>query len=284
MSNFCPICKGSALVDYRTVNNYNSLQCLGCNHIFVVDVQALAFDKLYSEDFYHNYMSGLGYDQAYKKYLIRDFERKVSLIKKNFDTHIQILEVGSGPGYFADLMIKEGYKIIACELTEGAQTYAYQHGINVRILNEDISKSCSISGMKFDLIVSWAVVEHIVNPKEYIQLLKSYLKPRGALMLDTGIIDPIILKLDKGYTSWLFPPLHLHVFSSKSLPLLLTNSGFEVTRFWPKWNREPLFEMIKLYTRLFILKYFKKSKSPYDNPGVIGYIGLIYAKCNGLQS
>ena len=280
MANSCPICKGIALVDYRRINNFDSVQCLACNHIFVVNVENIALDKLYSEDFYSNYMSGLGYDQAFKKYLIFDFERKVSLIKKKFDKNAKILEVGSGPGYFADLMIKEGYTIIPCELTEGAQKYAYQHGINVKILNEDISKSCSISSLKFDLIVSWAVIEHVADPHGYLQLLKSYLKPGGALMLDTGIIDSTILKLDTGYTSWLFPPLHLHVFSSKSLPFLLKSSGFKVKRFWRKWNREPMIGMIKLYIRLFFLKFLKKSKSSRNTPGVIGYIGLIYATDN----
>jgi SAM-dependent methyltransferase len=282
MAYSCPICKGTSLVDYRRINNYDSLQCLFCNHIFVVDVQSLALDKFYGEDFYHNYMNGLGYDQAYKKYLFHDFERKVLLIKKYFDKSTKILEVGSGPGYFADLMIKEGYTIIPCELTEGAQKYAHQHSINVKILNEDISKSCSISNLKFDLIVSWAVIEHVTDPYGYLQLLKSYLKPSGALMLDTGIIDSTILKLDSGYTSWLFPPLHLHVFSSKSLPFLLKNSGFKVINFHRKWNREPIIDMIKLFIRLFLFKFFKKSLPSNATPGVLGYIGLIYARFNNI--
>jgi 2-polyprenyl-3-methyl-5-hydroxy-6-metoxy-1,4-benzoquinol methylase len=85
--------------------------------------------------------------------------------------------VGSGPGFFAEHLVKAGYVVTAVEMTEGAKDYAIRHNSYSEILNEDISQqTSSIYGKKFDCVISWAVIEHVDDVSLFLNLLKFYAK------------------------------------------------------------------------------------------------------------
>jgi hypothetical protein len=148
---------------------------------------------------------------------------------------------------------------------------------------EDISlASCSISGKKFDCVISWAVIEHVQDVQKYLSLLKTYCANDGYLMLDTGVTSYLTKLIDTGFTNWLFPPYHLHVFSTNSFKILFKKVNLEILDFYPFWNQENSI-LMRIYrnTRVIIkalsnihLVVTKK------NPGNIARIGLVVAKNN----
>jgi SAM-dependent methyltransferase len=225
-------------------------------------------------------MSGIGYDKAFHIHLKKDFIVKLNLIKRLVPQGSKILEIGAGPGYFANILNQAGYQVTAVEITEGAQDYAKENNINIEILSEDISlPTCSIYSCKYDLVISWAVIEHVKNPLEFINLMKRYCKKNGFISVDTGIVIDFLSLIDVGYSGWLCPPSHLHVFSKKSLQYLI-EKNFQVIKYYPHWgisyqNKVSVKIFIYYLKRIFYSlinlnkTFIKKNEGKYNMKGLI---------------
>jgi len=282
----CPICSNEKKQNpYMTVNDYNAYECGSCHHIHVNDAKLTNFDysELYSSGFYENYMSGLGYDNAYDKFLKNDFLKKIELINSVLKKGASILEVGSGPGFFAKLLSDAGYNVTAVELTPGAREYAEQTSHFTNIISENLSDpDCSLYDKKFDCVISWAVIEHVYEVNDFVALLKRYTKKGGYICVDTGIRTKFISLVDRGYSSWLAPPHHLHVFSGKSITKLFHNNGLEIFYFKPHFNFSTSKLKISIRYVKELIKAFLDIKDVINKnkPGKIAIIGLLIAKNN----
>lgn len=284
----CPICNSKTKY-YHNVNGYDSYKCMGCDHIHVSNNDNVEHDELYNIDFYENYMSGIGYHNAYLKHLLPDFNKKISLIKKYLPTGSKVLEVGCGPGYFAEMMQNNGYVVTGVELNEQCKNYAKKHDVEFdNFICEDISnENSSIYGNGYDAVISWATIEHVDDVNKYVLLLRKYTKINGYIFIDTGVTNKFILTVDGGYTSWLFPPYHLHVFSEKSIKLVMQNNGLDIIYFDHWFNNN---FKIKILRSLVIVKSLIKQIlfTPFKlilkiKPGGIAKIGLIVCKNSNEQ-
>lgn len=282
MNGMCPICEEyDDQIFYRKVNGYHSNICNKCGHIYVNhlnDINQNEINDYYSIDFYDNYMDD-GYENAYQKYLKQDFVRKIFLLDKFLSVGSSILEVGSGPGYFASLLANKGYKVTPIELTSGAREYAKKYKKYDKIFHYDLeNKNNPIYGKQFDCVISWATIEHVKHPLKFINLLKSYSKKNGLIFIDTGVTNSFTRNIDSGYSKWLQPPWHLHVFSCNSIINVFKKNDLKIEFFDNKWNVKGLsyfkrfLRIIKLILN-FLNKVFKKNK-----PGIFGIIGLVVAK------
>ena len=282
----CPICSNEKKQNtYVNVNNYNSYECGSCHHIYVNDAKLTNFDysELYSSGFYENYMSGLGYYNAYNGFLKQDFLKKIELLNSILKKGANILEVGSGPGFFAKLLSDSGYNITAVELTPGASEYAEKTSNFTNIISEDLSDpNCSLYDKKFDCVISWAVIEHVHEVNDFVELLTRYTKEDGYICVDTGIRTKFMSLIDRGYSSWLAPPHHLHVFSDKSIKRLFHNNGLEVVYFKSHFNfTTSKFKIVIRYVKELIKAFLDiKEVINKNKPGKIAFIGLLIAKNN----
>jgi 2-polyprenyl-3-methyl-5-hydroxy-6-metoxy-1,4-benzoquinol methylase len=214
--NTCLIC-GNSRYD---IGEYNAYRALKCKHCGLISVDRFPHPeevrKLYSDTYYENYYNGIGYEKAYERFLRKGFKRKIKLIKKIAgSSSLKILEVGCGPGYFMKALKENGFKnITGYEISEGAILEASRIGIVLQKL--DILRDDKINS-HFDVVISWATLEHTMNPVEYFKALMSHLRPGGYLLLDTGIADTFFDTLFRGLTPWFYPPEHLYVFTRKAL-------------------------------------------------------------------
>jgi SAM-dependent methyltransferase len=267
----CPICN-SVGKGYKVVYGYSSFICTECSHIYVENHNSDSLLNLYNYDFYDKYMQ-VGYHNAYNLYFKNDFERKVELIKKYVAPGSTILEVGCGPGYFADLLQKEGYLVTGVELNTACKAYAKNH--NVRFDNF-VCKDITNSNMQYDAVVSWATIEHVRKPLNFVNTLKEHTKINGYVFIDTGVTNKIIRMLDCGYTKWLQPPHHLHVFSNDSLMKVGTLNQLSPVVFYSWFNssgkRGKIFRSLIIFIKIILSlgSVFRKK-----NQGCVAKIGLI---------
>ncbi|MDK8182710.1 class I SAM-dependent methyltransferase [Paenibacillus sp. UMB4589-SE434] len=118
-----------------------------------------------------------------------------------------ILEVGSGPGYITERLLRKypASKITSIEIEPYYVEYAQQHLIpvwneRVHVLQEDILDSRLEHG-QFDTVIARLVFQHLPNPDLAARHIYDLLKPGGKLViLDVddaiwGIIDPLIPEL-----------------------------------------------------------------------------------------
>ncbi|AJI44671.1 class I SAM-dependent methyltransferase [Francisella tularensis subsp. novicida] len=91
----------------------------------------------------------------------------------------KVLEVGSGKGAFAKHIDTKDY--IGLDFSKQAKNMAQQNGIVVE--NELIEDYAKKHPQEFDVVVSFQVLEHVSNPKEFIESKLKALKKGGRLII-----------------------------------------------------------------------------------------------------
>lgn len=216
----CNICGNRRFFLYGQFNGYNGIKCDYCGFVTVENMpDDKLLQNLYSGNYFISYYQGIGYEEAYEKYLKHDFKAKIKLIINKFkDKSINILEIGCGLAYFSKLLKENGYKNVqSWDISEDARQVSNKIGVDVQLIDifqydEQLDS--------FDLVISWATIEHTKNPKTFYQNMLKFVKPGGTLMFDTGLIDTFKDRNSYGLSGWFYPPEHLCVFTQKSLKTL----------------------------------------------------------------
>ena len=141
-------------------------RCKNCN--FIQAAKASDLTK-----YYENMV-----DEEYEETRNERFCRKI-LLSKNFISYNKsgkkLLDVGCGSGILLEASKKYRFQSIGVEPSKWLFKKAIKRGLNVRCgVLEDIPNS-----QKFDVITMADVIEHVTNPMEILQQIKSRLKPEG---------------------------------------------------------------------------------------------------------
>ena len=131
------------------------------------------------------------------------------------------LEIGSGTGSFLWLLKNRGHKVFGIEPDSNFSKSAKErYGIDVKpVLLEEFE-----TNRLFDFVATFHVIEHIVNPNDFIKNINSRMKSGGLLYIECPTIDDI-------YTNDLntfFWDVHVNTFSNTTLPYIIECHGFEV--------------------------------------------------------
>ena len=137
-------------------------RCSACNFIFTND-----FDAWSAEDF-ARYIYNDDYIKVDGEYVDRRPRTFASRLAQTLHGHstLKILDYGSGAGVFENVMRSMGF--------DNVDSY-------------DPFSSPREPAEKFDLITCVEVIEHSPTPLKTFQHMASFLKPDGAILLQTGV-------------------------------------------------------------------------------------------------
>lgn len=152
-----------------------------------------------------------------------------------------ILDIGCGNGAMANRLISEGYDVYG---TDGSPTgiEVAQKSNRDRFFVQDINSATlprELQNKKFDLIMSTEVIEHLYNPRGYMEFCKNVLMQNGGgeMIISTpyhGYLKNVVMavtgKMDSHFTV-LWDGGHIKFWSVKTLTKLLNEFGFEVVTF-----------------------------------------------------
>lgn len=167
---------------------------------------------------FHGRQSGVDkkYFEKSKRFAARRFDtlKKVGKLEGK-----KILEIGCGAGQFMQCLSDNKLDGTGIEL--GTESYEFCKSKNLNVINTSIEDFAPET--KFDVIVSFHVLEHIRSPKEFMKKCHSLLNEGGLLYLEVpnlhkpGIVYPAFFQ---------FP--HLFTFSHTTLANYLRAAGFEI--------------------------------------------------------
>ena len=182
--------------------------------------------RLYPEKYssYTNKGSSRSFFSFAKKFINRLEAKKVSsYIPKNG----VLIEVGCGNGLFLEEIraIRSDIKLIGFDI---AKTDA----INKEFIEFYPCEFESFNGviMSCDLIYFSNLIEHVINPKIFLDKCREVLNDGGVILGITPTHDSIDRKIFKRFWGGYHFPRHLNIFNKKNISILLSISGFQVSK------------------------------------------------------
>jgi len=235
--NTCPLCGGSELkkkldvVDFSiSKETFELKKCTDCDFVFTSDPpRPEDIGPYYDSEVYishSNTKRGL-VNNLYHK--VRDymFFRKFSLID-SLGTNKNLLDIGSGTGYFLNYMKGKGYSTQGIEINESARKSSIENfGLQVdapeKLFNGELE-------VKFGTITLWHVLEHLCNPDEYMEAIKGRMADEGTLIIAVPNLDSFDETAFEQHWAGYDVPRHLWHFSPATLEKFAKKNGFKLMK------------------------------------------------------
>lgn len=255
-TNECIICRDKSY-KYRTFDEYSLVpysmfKCESCGHGMVLP-QASKTDliKYYNKGYFK---SESPKDKGYGDYkndrdnFIKTFNRRLKRVKPYIPNSGKIIEIGCAYGYFLEV-IKDKYDYIGIDIVPFAKD-----NINLetsKVMCRDLME-CNFDKGSFDIAFMWDVIEHLVEPREYIRYLYNILREGGCVVILTQDFDSMAEKLMGKRWEMYKNDEHLYHFTRQSISILLEQEGFRVSYITKKdvgkyINKEFVYERLKLF-------------------------------------
>lgn len=134
----------------------------------------------------------------------------------------------------------------ACKIAMKTNCYKTVEQFDLNMLSENSFKDYV---SKFDYIVCNDILEHLRNPENTVKILKTYLKPNGAIIASIpnnahASIKSNLLLNDFTYTKYgVLDETHVHLFTYKSIALMFASAGLCIEKscfsFFEKTGLQP---------------------------------------------
>lgn len=224
----CPICQSEKNKFFGEKNKYKLYRCIDCRLVFVWPIPG-NLSTLYQEEYFkaneggqeHGYTD---YDQDKEK-MKQVFVKYLERIEKLCGGR-KIFDVGAATGFFLVLAKERGWQTAGTEISRYAAKVAQTKGENVVYGRLPEIKTDN----KYDAVTMWDVLEHLDNPKEYVQAAGNLLLKGGLLVVNTIDKDSLWAKIWGKHWHLIVPPEHLFYYSRKSLEILFETSGFKIIK------------------------------------------------------
>jgi SAM-dependent methyltransferase len=138
----------------------------------------------------------------------------------------RLLDVGCAAGFFLDESRRAGWDVVGVDVSAWARDKARGDlGLDVRPSLDEVARRESGT---FDVVTFFQVLEHLADPQTALRLGHACLKPGGLLMIEAWDSRSWTARLCGRHWQVLTPPSVIHLFSRRSLELLLETEQFEI--------------------------------------------------------
>ena len=201
------------------------------------------------------FASGEYYDRAGAEYYLSPaklesdyagvrFERELRLFRKHCPGGA-VLDVGCSSGAFLNQLKQRflgKYEILGTDVSGAPLDYAESHGIPV-IRGNFLEQH--LGGRRFNAITLWAVIEHLVAPKRFVERAAALLEPDGLCFVLVPNMDSLAMRFLGTRYRYIYAQ-HLNYFSRATLtklvekwfsPVEVRSTHFNPIVIWQDWRR-----------------------------------------------
>jgi 2-polyprenyl-3-methyl-5-hydroxy-6-metoxy-1,4-benzoquinol methylase len=141
-----------------------------------------------------------------------------------FRKNNNLIDLGCSNGLFLECAKKRGWNVYGTEYAQESIDHCAQN--NITVFKSD-KLPAEFFEMKFDVVTSFEVIEHINTPIAEMDLVKKILRKGGAFYVTTPNFNAISRLLLKEKWNVIEYPEHLTYYTSKTLNRLLKEHGFK---------------------------------------------------------
>jgi len=237
----CPVCGSGEARAHVQKGALKIVRCSDCGMIYVNPVPAeFASGQYYDREGAEYYLSPAKLESDYSP--VR-FERELRLFRK-YCRAGEVLDVGCSSGAFLfqlNSRFPGACKILGTDVSGAPLDYAESKGVPVRrgdFLEQDFG------GKRFDAVTLWAVGEHLLEPKRFLEKIHTLLKPGGLCFVLVPNMKSLAVKLLGGRYRYIYPQ-HLNYFTPETatrmvepwfVPLEFRFTHFNPIVIWQDWR------------------------------------------------
>jgi len=268
----CPNCSDSRISNVFCVKDFTVSkeefeiwECENCSQRFTQNIPCEEeIGKYYQSENYisHTDTSKGLINDLYHKVRKRTLVQKKKLVEKETGkTSGNILDIGAGTGAFLNTMKLANWSFTGLEPDETARKKALElYNINLKKTGEFVS----LPNESFDAITMWHVLEHVHDLHEYMEQLKSLIKPTGKIFIAVPNYTSFDAKHYKQFWAAYDVPRHLYHFSPKSMQKLLSIHDLKLDKMKPMW-----------YDSVYVSMLSEQYKTGSSHPANALFFGII---------
>jgi len=218
----CPLCGESESFPLLQEGSFQMVRCSSCQFIYLNPRPTSEFLLRFYQDYLPENGSSI---KAWQRMMEPVFKKAANLIQQHKEKG-ELLDVGSGFGFFLSEMKKRGWEVMGVEVSQKAMDYT-RDVLGLTIHPGPLEK-VGFSESHFDAVTVFYVIEHLPNPIVFLKECYRILKPGGLLLLRYPHTTPIKNLLHFfGINNRLYDlPAHLSDFSPKMIQRCLEGIGF----------------------------------------------------------
>ena len=174
-------------------------------------------------------------------------ERRLSLLREDLSRSggHRVLDVGCGEGRVVSALHGDGLDVVGMDVSETAVARAAAAHPECRFVRHGVEQlPWPVERGSLDLVVSFEVIEHLLQPERLLEGARDALATGGRLALTTpyhGRAKNVVLALTSFDRHFAVDGDHIRFFTDAALRRSLERAGFVVDRirhfgrFWPLW-------------------------------------------------
>jgi SAM-dependent methyltransferase len=196
---------------------YRLVRCQKCSYVRLVDPPAFEDLHLHYDEHYHRAImaAGEGPGRWARQHKV------ISSIKRGG----ALLDIGCSSGGFLAALAGAPWTLFGIEIEASAAERARRR-TGAQVFVGDVVKA-PFACATFDVITCFDVLEHVYNPRQFLDKIHGWLKPGGIFYTMLPNIDSWEFRVFRSYWYGLELPRHISHFSPMSLRHLMASFGFE---------------------------------------------------------
>ena len=213
----CPICENTDLSYLKGYQKLYLFKCAKCN--FVFDQRVPSSKEL------HDCYSIYSYSdlRPVSKETLNSFNKLLDYFEQYRDIG-NILDLGCGQGDFLIEAKKRNWNVYGSEYSESATGLCEKRGIIM--YQGDLTKNI-FDDIKFDVIASFEVIEHINNPNEFMSIVNHKLQEKGLVYCTTPNFNSLLRYFEKDRFQMIVYPNHISFYTKDSIRYLGRKNNFK---------------------------------------------------------
>lgn len=205
-------------------NKVQMYKCMDCGTIWHEHLQS-DYSSFYESEEYRKRLEGTSEIQDFYKMHDRESMDKFIYTGTEIYRNKIVADIGCGGGAFLDYINTVSKEVIAIEPSDLYRKEMQQKGLITFAYAKDAKKDYA---GKIDIIVSFDVIEHVLDPIEFIADICQLLSKNGMAFIGTPTDAPVMRELlGADYESFLFSTQHPWVLSKGSFSIIAQKCSIE---------------------------------------------------------
>jgi SAM-dependent methyltransferase len=210
-------------------------QCSECDVVFLHPIMSPEEEKAFYEGKFAEYMAKRGQAggadprDSFEKWQ-PEGKRRLELLRPWLREGMSVLEIGAATAFLLDAVRPLVGEVVGIEPGDDFRGFAESElGIEMHRHRDDVA------GRRFDLILSYYVVEHLRDPVGELSAWRELLEPGGHLAIEVPNVDDALVKYwqVEAFDRFYWQAAHYFNYSHETMEMVLKMAGFDAVETIP---------------------------------------------------